>query len=238
MITVKYCGRTANQLFQYCFGRILSEQLQFDFKALPIDGFYIVTEIKRIPTRANKLPVQKLTGHLIDLHAVLNDKTLRNIVLDGFFQRAEYYSAYLTSIRNNWIVPVSKPTVSFNSDDVIIHFRLTDLYSVNTTNAMTQYYKRSLAYKQWSHIYVVSDDVHNQYIKTVLCDHAYTVISDNHFVHLIHCPYAILSQSTFGIFARLLGDTDLDKTIMPYSVNEGYITRSDLNWRFFKQLIK
>ena len=39
MIDVKYNGGLGNNLFQYCFGRILAERLGYALAAPPIPGF-------------------------------------------------------------------------------------------------------------------------------------------------------------------------------------------------------
>jgi len=39
MVEVRYLGRFGNNLFQYCFGRILAENLGFKLKVEPISGF-------------------------------------------------------------------------------------------------------------------------------------------------------------------------------------------------------
>jgi len=106
MVEVKYSSQMGNHLFQYCFGRIIAERLGYKLKAGPIPGFS--NTAKKVNGHDYfSYPADLLLGHIekkikrqeIDLKALLADKRKRKIVINGFFQRYEYYKPYKSQIR-------------------------------------------------------------------------------------------------------------------------------------------
>src|SRR4051794_34298153 len=100
MIEVRYKGRLGNNLFQYCLGRILAENLRMKLKCDPIPGFKHTFEL--VEGGVSDGPEVVLTGQIIPLRCILNDPRPPRIVLDGYFQRAEYYRPFLKEIKR-WL---------------------------------------------------------------------------------------------------------------------------------------
>jgi hypothetical protein len=100
MIEVRYRGRMGNNMFQYCLGRILAEELGFALQADPISGFPNTEE--KIEGLSIQDPVQILMGQKIEWDEIRSDRSHRRIVLEGFFQQYEYYRTWRHKIRQ-WL---------------------------------------------------------------------------------------------------------------------------------------
>ena len=70
MIKVQYGGRLGNNMFQYCFGRILAEKLGYELIASPIMGFD-ETNQKVNGKRVEGYP-PKLGCHEVDIDNLLS----------------------------------------------------------------------------------------------------------------------------------------------------------------------
>lgn len=124
MIEVKYIGRLGNNLFQYCIGKILAEKLGYQLKADPILGFPNIKNITK-GKDYSKYPVQRLTGHVIDIESIINDNRKRKIIIDGFFQNYKYYAKYKNIIKNNWI-KIEPSHEKNNPNDIVVGVRRGD----------------------------------------------------------------------------------------------------------------
>jgi hypothetical protein len=68
MISVKYQGRLGNNLFQYCFGRILSEETGMSLFSGKIPGFCNTT---KVDGRMAIGEAKTLSGHEVDLGHII-----------------------------------------------------------------------------------------------------------------------------------------------------------------------
>src|SRR5437868_1979477 len=101
MIEVIYDGNLGNNLFQYCFGRILAETLKYKLVAKPIQGF-IGTYDSSEGHIYDKNEIITLRGQKPDLSFMHQQDPQYHILLTGYFQRYEYYEKHVQSIRN-WL---------------------------------------------------------------------------------------------------------------------------------------
>lgn len=100
MIKIIYRGRLGNNLFQYCLGRILAIELGYKLIADPIPGFPGTGDL--VDGREFAEPVNELCGQRINFHDQLNNRECRKVVLNGCFQRDEYYKQHKRKIRK-WL---------------------------------------------------------------------------------------------------------------------------------------
>jgi hypothetical protein len=125
VVEVKYSGRFGNNLFQYVLGRIIAEELGYymsSYQGQEKENFtYSQREIKGYKIDN---PVKTYKGHKIDLYDILTNKDPRKIVLDGYFQRYEYFAGYRKKIQN-WL---ELADIDFNPEpnDVFLHIRRSD----------------------------------------------------------------------------------------------------------------
>ena len=122
MVTVNFRGRLGNNMFQYCLGRILAETLGYKLNSPAIEGFVGTHDTVDgiIPSNYSI----NLEGHVVDLNAVINHPDKPQIVLDGFFQRYEYYRNHKEKIRE-WM-RIDDYNVGQTENDIIVHVRLGD----------------------------------------------------------------------------------------------------------------
>jgi hypothetical protein len=123
MIEVRYMGRTGNNMFQYCLGRILAEELGFALQAGPISGFPNTEE--KIEGLSIQDPVQILMGQQIERDEIRADPSHRRIVLNGFFQRYEYYRPWRHKIRQ-WLAFHPAVRMPDLRPGVVVHVRRAD----------------------------------------------------------------------------------------------------------------
>jgi hypothetical protein len=123
MIEVRYRDRLGNNLFQYCLGRILAEALGFAMEAPPLAGFPGTRA--QISGDRHDAPPEVLTGQRIDFDRLLADRTPRKIILDGWFQRREYYRPFQPRIRQ-WLALDPSIQVPSSGDRLVVHVRRLD----------------------------------------------------------------------------------------------------------------
>ncbi|MFZ4593886.1 MAG: hypothetical protein ACOYOF_06490, partial [Verrucomicrobiaceae bacterium] len=123
MVEVHYRDRLGNNLFQYCLGRIIAEELGFALKAGPLEGFpHTAAEVSG---KCHSAPEQVLEGQRINLQEVLANRTARKILLNGWFQRHEYYTAQRERIRQ-WLVMDPVHDTPCRNADLVVNVRRTD----------------------------------------------------------------------------------------------------------------
>lgn len=118
MIKVNYKGRLGNQLFQYSLGRLLAERTGRKLECPPLPGF---------PATYDKVEgyVKPLTCRFERQHIdlAIAETTSVGIILDGFFQRYDYYKNDKDKIRG-WLNRDWEPADA-GPDDVVVHVRRT-----------------------------------------------------------------------------------------------------------------
>ena len=124
MVKINYLGRLGNKLFQFVLGRMIAEARGYRLIAHPIPGFPgTYEEIKGECHDTG--PQNVLTGHRIDLPAILQARDPGAVILDGFFQRCEYYIPERDKIRH-WLRMEDGTALSMEMPDLLIHVRRAD----------------------------------------------------------------------------------------------------------------
>jgi len=165
--------RHGNQLCQYVVGRIISEKLKFklfgidqNHREFSMNGFdlnynqpdydFYDTPIQKIGTSSNYDYTETLEwAHPnFDLDAICNDTTPRRIILEGFFQRKEYFLPYKEQIKE-WYNFINYNTPS---DHAAIHIRLGDLRETNHPDLLPiEYYRQALDNLDFSKLTICTD---------------------------------------------------------------------------------
>jgi len=216
MVEVLYRAGLGNNLFQYCFARIIAETLGFKLKAKPIPGFpNTKTEVEgadhsscpvQIPLENERDLAKK---QRVDLNSILRDRGKRKIVIDGCFQRYEYYKTHKEAIRNDWLAMEAEKSNMLGQDDLLINARLCDYFYYNSV-LPSSYYRDVLKKVSFDRMFIVTDEPQSPYFKqfdkykpTIL--HKDTLWDFN----LIRSANKIcIPQSTFGWWAAFLSDAE------------------------------
>jgi len=157
MITVEYNGRFANNVIQYCIGRIIAETLGYELRTININrdlakvyklsigyGEERFPFQEYFPNAKSRIPGKAVTGGPIVIgendYLSINDITAeivsadRPAIIRGFFQRSKYLLPYRDRIRE-WCA--IKPIEEYQT---VAHFRRGD-YLNNAQDLPDSYYK-------------------------------------------------------------------------------------------------
>ncbi|PIR48222.1 hypothetical protein COU80_05785 [Candidatus Peregrinibacteria bacterium CG10_big_fil_rev_8_21_14_0_10_55_24] len=155
MIEVHYLGKIGNFLFQYCFGRLLAEQLGYALRAEPLPGF---------PGTQQRIDGQSypdgdtlvLSGNVVDLPALLADTRPRHIILKGAFQRYEYYRPHRDAIRT-WLQPACTGMPAASANDLVMQVRRDDYLRAVGYPLPFSYYEQVLTQAQYDRLVICTD---------------------------------------------------------------------------------
>lgn len=208
MVEVRYRGRFGNRLFQYCFGRILAEELGFALCADSIRGFPGTAET--VSGQAHDHPVVVLEHHVVDLPAVVRDRRARRVVVDGFFQRYEYYRSYRDRIRSEWLRRDDEPRSEVGAGDLTMHVRLGDYVTAHGAALPFSYYESILRRTRYDRLILCSDDPDDPFLRRFA---PYQPIIRraaelDDFRLLRAARKIVLSQSSFSWWAAFLSEAE------------------------------
>lgn len=182
-VVVNCIGRIGNNLFQYCIGRIIAEALNVSLHCVADPSLDLTTQPRSIPppsslhSLASYFPKMKLQpaaidlsqpterytigggldrdGNRIDLHKVIANRRHRTIVLQGYFQRYEYYSQYHRKIRRWLETDVPSLDICTQSDDIVVNVRRGMDFGLLNWRLPLDYYTSILdGMKQIGHVYI------------------------------------------------------------------------------------
>lgn len=205
MIEVRYKARLGNNLFQYCFGRILAQELNYALQAEPIPGFPGTTD--SIVGAKYESPEQLLTGQRIDLTAVLADRSPRRIVLDGWFQRYEYYRPFRDPIRK-WLKFEQAAHVGEPQPGLVVNVRRTDYVQLGWALPFDYYREAIERLAPFSGpLWIVTDDARDPFMRQFdRWRPQYFVGSGlEQLAFMSRAARLVMSQSTFSWWPTFLG---------------------------------
>ena len=199
MVKVVYGCRLGNNLFQYCLGRIFAEELGFCLDADPVPGFPGTR--MPVPGARYEEPQEQLTGHRVDFERILSDPTARRLVLDGWFQRQEYYRPYQHRIRQWLFLDRDVQVPALNTNDVVVHVRRTDYFDSGWLLPFA-YYAEGIERirRAGGTVWIVTDDPHDPYLRR-FGRWRPTIVRGTpleHFALLLKAPRLVISHSTFS----------------------------------------
>jgi len=206
MVETHYLDQRGNQLFQYCLGRIIAEQLGLALQAAQIPGF--PGTIEAVQGRVLLSPEQVLQGHRIDLAAVLADRTPRRIVLKGWFQRYAYFQPYTAAIRR-WLQRPASTADSPHPRDLVVHVRRRD-YLWHGWALPFSWYEQLIEQSSFRNLILVTDDPADPFFwrfrryQPILR----SVSADADFDYLLAAQQLALSPSSFAWWAAFLGHAE------------------------------
>jgi hypothetical protein len=135
MVEIRYLGRLGNRLFMYAAGRIIAEEMGYELRAEPIDGFEGTKE--PVPGERHHGPVQMLSprDHL-KVADIVADRSRRKIVLKSYMQDYENFKNRASDVKKWFRLP--KGDVA-DPDAVVIQVRLGDFVRLGWAVSMDYY---------------------------------------------------------------------------------------------------
>lgn len=225
MIEVIYDGNLGNNLFQYCFGRIIAQTLGYELSAEPIPGFPRTRD--RVSgnnySRQNKII---LRGQKPDLTFMTERNPLYHVMVTGYFQRYEYYKNHLEDIRE-WLESDYKCVESdIGANDVVIGIRRGRDY-IPRHGLPISYYEKALSLLKYKRLHITTNEPNDPFIKYFVKKYDAKVrppgaIDNLEFIKKF--KKIIISNSTFLWWAAVLSDAD--KIICPRPAN-GFWSAND-----------
>lgn len=207
MVEVRYKARLGNNLFQYCLGRIIAERLGWALSAPPLDGF----PHTRQPIAGSRYttPVQVLSGQRIDLEAVVGDRRPRRIVVDGWFQRYEYYRPHRDAIRD-WLRFDPAIPAPATAPDVVLHVRRMDFVQLGWALPFSFYEAALRRLPPSGDVWILTDDAGDPFFRRFAEWHP-TFAHGSVLAQLRLMTAArrmVMSQSTFSWWPTFLGNPE------------------------------
>ena len=208
MIEVRYKARLGNNLFQYSLGRILAEELGFALEAAPIPGFPGTSE--KISGKRYEAPEEVLTAYRIDFDRLRADPTARKIVLDGWFQRYEYYRPFRRRIQS-WLQPDASPATMPAENDLVVNVRRTDYVTLGWALPFS-FYDEAIqrAAAKIGHVWIVTDAPKDPFFNRFKAwrPRFFSGSALEQLAFMIRARRLVLSQSTFCWWAAFLGNQE------------------------------
>ena len=251
MIEINVSGGLGVRLFQYVFGYILSTLKNDSLKIVERDTykkkyengtkrkyseFEKITEIfpnikTYIENKNSRMENSKIiSGHTHNIDELLNYDG--KIIMKGSgFQNYNYFKQHKKLIKELLYIP-EKHLKKFNSNDVVIHYRLGDTKTEllkkrvrhnekyigyhNYQNMSNDYFIDILSNNNFEKVYVVTDSPDDICIQTLKSKINCEIICNNmydDFLFLVSAPNLIICHSTFSWWAAFLSNAE--KIYMP-----------------------
>lgn len=225
MIRVVYDGNLGNNLFQYCFGRILAERLEYRLVATPISGFPETYWSIDGKSYASQNPIV-LRGQKPDLSVLDGPDPGREIILTGYFQRYEYYAPYADAIKSWLRLDAPPDDVVVDGDDVVVGIRRGRDY-IPRHGLPLSYYESALSRLCYRNVHICTDSPNDAFVRYLAKRHAATIrppgAIDN-LAFIKRFKKIIISNSTFLWWAAFLSAAD--EIVFPRPAN-GFWCSSD-----------
>ena len=209
MIELTYDGGMGNQMFQYCFARMLAEDSGSALKIKPVMEF---------PETFNKVNGEKRRGKPVTLicsqekplsfSQALEIAKVSPVKLVGFFQHFNHYSFNRTRIKKWFEVPSYSGNQTIGAKDVVVHVRLGDYVKLGLALDFS-FYQEILDKLNYDRVFVVTNEPEDPFIEKFKPYKANIVFHRDHiqdFCFMMKFKTMILSASTFSFWAAYLSD--------------------------------
>lgn len=217
-------GRMGNRMFQYAFGYLLAQQKNVKLVTTGLPNFNIPS------TRDNISPVDPIRtrdygNNYVDLQQLLETK--RDIVINSYLQKAEYYLPYKDILRDVFSIKNETP---INENKLVLHVRETDYTQISCFLGY-DYYSNLIKRNNFTDVIIVTDNSNCDTVRKLISDGCtlntegyvdkFEHVSDNRgmidFMTLLKSENIAISQSSFSWWPAFLGN---HKTIyFPNDVN-------------------
>jgi hypothetical protein len=201
-----------NRMFQYGLGCILKSIRNCDIYHEGLPNFGVIPNSKQFPT--SSLRTSTFGQNYVDMDALKG--TDRDIIVDSYVQKAEYYVEFKDILRNafNW-----HPQDTINKNKLVVHIRETDYTQINSFLGY-EVYKKIIENSGFTNIVIVTDNSSCETVQRLISEgctlnspgyvDTFTPICDDRgmfdFNTLMYSENILISQSSFSWWSAFLGD--------------------------------
>lgn len=232
MVRVIYEGRLGNQLFQYCFGRILATRLKLRLFADPIPGFPGTHDEVDGEIIEDASPVT-LSGIVRpDLQALLSAPERRGFIVNAYLQEYKFYAPYLAEIRT-WLRMGDYDASQFQaaSDSLMVNVRLGDYLEIRWALA-PEFFVSLIESIPHRELTIVTDSPRSNYLDQFR-KYSPVILHSNpidDFKWLLNASRLVISQSTFSWWGAILSNAEV---WMPETSDSIWSRQSHVDLRVF-----
>jgi hypothetical protein len=217
--------RHGNQLCQYFTGRIISEKLKFklfgitpEYSEFCLNGFDLIydqegyqhyeqpVQVIGLASSSNRNSPTVWTHPDFDIDELCKDNTPRKIVLDGYFQKKNFFIPHVEDIK----VWYGYSKLDIPNDHVAMHIRLGDLKQSNHPDLLPlEYYIEALKHTNFSKITICTDTPSDEYIQYFVKNYNAELFLGNEketITFLASHNNLILSVGSFSFWASLFSE--------------------------------
>jgi len=208
MVEVRYRDRLGNNLFQYCLGRIIAEHFGYALRATALDGFSRTRD--SVEGGEHSVPEQFLEGQRIDLAAVLRDRSARKIVLNGWFQRQEYFTPHRARIQS-WLSMDAQDSIACDDADLVVNVRRTDFIGLGWALPFAWYEEAiEMALPRGGRVSIVTDDPNDPFFRHFRrwSPRFFRGTPSEQMAYMTAAPRLVMSASTFSWWPAFLGNAN------------------------------
>ena len=163
MVEVIYDGNLGNNLFQYCFGRILAETLGYKLVAPPIPGLPRTFDAVTGGDYCD-CPTLTLRGQKPDLSFLKTASAKKyHLLLTGYFQRYEYYKPHVQRIRE-WCQMEDDIEADIGPRDVVLSIRRGRDY-IPRYGLPLSYYETAIASLEHDRVHICTNEPDDPFIR-------------------------------------------------------------------------
>ena len=212
--------RHGNQFCQYIVGRILSEGLRFKlFGIQPDHPEFCLGDIELNYNQENyaynETPIQLIGNRNyndvqpdFNIEDIINDKTPRRIILDGYFQRKKFFIPYKEDIKK-WY---GYKKYDILSTAAVAHVRLGDLRATNHPDLLPlSYYDEALEMIKFDQLSICTDSPNDSYIQHLKDKYNASIFLDNEkntICFMASHNNIVQSVGTFSFWAGFFSDAE------------------------------
>lgn len=150
-----------NRLWGLCVAKIIAHELHYDLHCKSIWGFPN-TYCYQPNYSNNSYTWESHECHQdINLKEIIQNKNLRNIKINGYFQRYHYLEPYAELIRKDWLKIDPAMLQAVDKDDIIVHVRIHDYQSL----MKFEYYEKALSMAKYKQLYICTNEPEHAFIK-------------------------------------------------------------------------
>ena len=207
-------GRMGNRMFQHALGSIISAHKRVPLYSPGLPNFSIPNTESPVVIPRDPIYTRNYGHNKIDYNELIN--TERDIIIDSFVQRAEYYKEHKEFLCNIFNI---KKDITLNQGKLILHIRETDYVQLGIFHGY-DYYRQLIYDTGFKDVTIVTDNSNCETVRKLIQDGCvlntagyvdkFEHTSDQRamidFNTLLYSENIAISQSTFSWWSCFLGE--------------------------------